>query len=494
MERSFNAPPHPQDSVGVYQQAGREPPRSSSRRAAWVFIAWSRARHKQRKAISPPSTLYDKDIVEVRRGRLAMATAFRWGALGLVRHLFESGTCAGLSDARLLERFVTHRDEAAFAALLARHGSLVLNTCRTVLKDLNAADDAFQATFVLLFRKAGSIRGRDAVGAWLHRVAYRTALEAQSAAARRREVEQAAGRLRGVETRAPDDSGAVLHEEIERLPDRFRLPVVLCDLEGLTRDQAADHLGCTEGALRNRLAKGRDLLRRRLTRRGITGAVPFVAPPSLPESLLATTLRAAAGDASEAVATLVTAAMPGWILGRFWATAVVMLTLALGTAVALWGAGFLVPGGTPPTTRSQPVQAPAAPPRPRRHPLPLSDRRRPPRSPPSPKRSPSTRRCRTEVAPGEARGGPDRSAGRRGTDPRPGRTAYRGRDRPRGGRPGTPGGQVRCVPRRGQAAGQASGRFALHVQGAAGRGSFRRTEGAVVSGETRPGETPPSDP
>ena len=135
-----------------------------------------------------------------------MATAFRWGALGLVRHLFESGTCTGLSDARLLERFVTHRDEAAFAALLARHGSLVLNTCRTVLKDLNAADDAFQATFVLLFRKAGSIRGRDAVGAWLHRVAYRTALEAQSAAARRREVEQAAGRLRGVETRAPDDS------------------------------------------------------------------------------------------------------------------------------------------------------------------------------------------------------------------------------------------------------------------------------------------------
>ena len=318
-----------------------------------------------------------------------MATAFRWGTLGLVRHLFESGTCTGLSDARLLERFVTHRDEAAFAALVARHGSLVLNTCQTVLKDLNAADDAFQATFVLLFRKAGSIRDRDAVGAWLHRVAYRTALEAQSAAARRRDVEQAAGRLRGVETRPPDDSGAVLHEEIERLPDRFRLPVVLCDLQGLTRDQAADHLGCTEGALRNRLAKGRDLLRRRLTRRGITGAVPFVAPPSLPESLVATTLRAAAGDASEAVATLVTAAMRGWILGRFSAAAVVIPILALGTAVALWGAGLRVPGGIPPTTGPQPVQAPAAPPQPRRHPLPLSDRRRPPRSPPSPKRSPS---------------------------------------------------------------------------------------------------------
>ena len=178
-----------------------------------------------------------------------MATAFRSGTLGLIRHLFESGTCTGLSDARLLERFVTHRDETAFAALVARHGSLVLNTCQTVLKDLNAADDAFQATFVLLFRKAGSIRGRNAVGAWLHRVAYRTALEAQSAAARRRDIEQAAGLLRGFETRPPNDSATVLHEEIERLPDRFRLPVVLCDLQGLTRDQAADHLGCTEGSL-----------------------------------------------------------------------------------------------------------------------------------------------------------------------------------------------------------------------------------------------------
>ena len=135
-----------------------------------------------------------------------MATAFRSGTLGLIRHLFESGTCTGLSDARLLERFVTHRDEAAFAALVARHGALVLNTCQAVLKDPNAADDAFQATFVLLFRKAGSIRGRDALGAWLHRVAYRTALEARSAAARRRDVEKAAGRLRAAETRTPDDS------------------------------------------------------------------------------------------------------------------------------------------------------------------------------------------------------------------------------------------------------------------------------------------------
>jgi RNA polymerase sigma factor (sigma-70 family) len=160
--------------------------------------------------------------------------------MDLIRHLFESGTCTGLSDARLLERFVVNEDQSAFAALVARHGAMVLNTCLVVLKDPNAAEDVFQATFVLLFRKAGTIRGRDALGAWLHRVAYRTALEAQSASARRRDVEKAAGLLRPVETRAPDDSAAILHEEIERLPDRFRFPIVLCDLEGMTRAQAAD--------------------------------------------------------------------------------------------------------------------------------------------------------------------------------------------------------------------------------------------------------------
>jgi len=123
--------------------------------------------------------------------------------MGLIRHLFDTGTCTGFSDARLLERFVTHRDEAAFAALVARHGALVMNTCRGVLKDPNAADDVFQATYVLLFRKAGSIRGRDALAAWLHRVAYRTALVAQSAAVRRRDVERAACVLRAAEVEKP---------------------------------------------------------------------------------------------------------------------------------------------------------------------------------------------------------------------------------------------------------------------------------------------------
>jgi RNA polymerase sigma factor (sigma-70 family) len=290
-----------------------------------------------------------------------MVRPFRSGTLGLIRDLFETGTCTGLSDARLLERFVTHRDEAAFAAMVARYGALVLNTCRAVLKDPNAADDAFQATFVLLFRKARSIRGRDALGAWLHRVAYRTALRARAAAARRLDVEKAAGALRVAETRAPDDSAVVLHEEIERLPDRFRLPVVLCDLDGMTRDQAADYLGCTEGSVRGRLAKGRELLRRRLIRRGMTHAVPLVVPAGLPESLVATTLRAAAGEVSGSIATLVKAASRGWLLGRISAAAVAVLTL--GTAAALCGAGLLAPEEAPPTAGPSVAQTPATAPK-----------------------------------------------------------------------------------------------------------------------------------
>lgn len=259
-----------------------------------------------------------------------MATAFRSGTLGLIQHLFDGGTFTGLSDARLLERFVTRRDEAAFAALVVRHGAMVLNTCRAVLKDPNAADDAFQATFVLLFRKAGSIHGRDALGGWLHRVAYRVALQAESDASRRRDVEKAAGALRGAESPPLDDLGAILHEEIERLPERFRIPVVLCDLEGMTRDQAAQRLRWTEGSLRGRLAKGRELLRRRLTRRGITLAVPLAFPTTIPEGLVSATVRAAAVGASETIAALVTAASGAWVLSRSKVAAATLL-LALGT-------------------------------------------------------------------------------------------------------------------------------------------------------------------
>ena len=219
-----------------------------------------------------------------------MATAYRSGALGHIQSLFNEGTYAGLSDARLLERFVAGGDESAFAALVDRHGALVRNTCRAVLKDPDDVADAFQATFVLLFRKAGSIRGGDAMGAWLHRVAYRIALQAQSDAARRHRIEGSAVLARADAPSGRDDLGALLHEEIERLPERFRRPVVLCYLEGMTRDQAADRLRCTEGTVRGRLAKGRELLRRRLERQGLALAIPAAAGEPIPESLVATTV------------------------------------------------------------------------------------------------------------------------------------------------------------------------------------------------------------
>ncbi len=266
-----------------------------------------------------------------------MAATFRSGTAGQIQQLFDGGTCTGLSDARLLERFMTNEDDAAFAALVSRHGALVLNTCQAVLKDPNSASDAFQATFVLLFRKAASIRGRDALGAWLHRVAYRTALQVRAEAARRRDVEKVAGTMRPTATREIDDLGAILHEEVERLPERLRRPVVLCYLEGLTRDQAADYLRCTEGTVRGRLARGRELLRQRLGRRGIALAVPSMASASIPENLVATTVRAAAGGASGSVTAIVAAAARGSAAARL--AAVVGLVLGAGlaaSAIAYW--------------------------------------------------------------------------------------------------------------------------------------------------------------
>ena len=286
-----------------------------------------------------------------------MAAAYRSGALGNIRSLFDEGTYTGLSDARLLERFVACGDESAFAALIDRHGSLVLNTCESVLKDPDSAADAFQATFVLLFRKAGSIRGGDALGAWLHRVAYRTALQVRSDAARRRKIEEVAGLARSAGSADRDDVGAALHEEIERLPERFRRPVVLCYLEGMTRDQAADYLRCTEGTVRGRLAKGRELLRHRLERRGLTLAIPSATGATIPESLVATTVRTAAAGASGPVAALAAATSRGGILARLAAAVVVA---GVGIAVTALAYDSAPPGRPLRGGRIRPAVAPTA--------------------------------------------------------------------------------------------------------------------------------------
>ncbi len=201
-----------------------------------------------------------------------MASASMGATLRQIGRLFGSETVAGLADDQLLDRYVARRDESAFAALVGRHGPMVLGVCRAVLKDSAEVEDAFQATFLVLIRKAETIRGREALGGWLHQVAYRIAIEAGADAALRRAREQSAGELAAMRSESeefPDEMRRILHEEIERLPEHFRLPVVLCDLEGLSRLEAARQLRWTEGTLRGRLARARARLRDRLTHRGL---------------------------------------------------------------------------------------------------------------------------------------------------------------------------------------------------------------------------------
>jgi RNA polymerase sigma factor (sigma-70 family) len=197
-------------------------------------------------------------------------------AVAILRHFrgLAGGHLPGpASDRELLGRFVAGRDEAAFAEVVRRHGALVLGLCRRVLGHPDDAEDAFQATFLTLARKAGSTAWGNSVGGWLYGVARHLALKARAAAARRAAHE---GRAR---PRPPADpladvrlreAQAILDEELARLPEKYRGPIVLCCLEGAARDEAAQQLGWPLATLKSRLEQGRDLLRRRLARRGLT--------------------------------------------------------------------------------------------------------------------------------------------------------------------------------------------------------------------------------
>ena len=199
-----------------------------------------------------------------------------------LRTLFERGTTVGLTDGDLLDRF-TAKDqpgaELAFRALVERHGPHVLRVCRQILGNSADADDAFQATFLILARKAGSIRQGSSLAAWLHGVAAHVATSARSSASRRRRHETQAGAHRPQTTPEPpaDDLRAVVFEELSRLPERYRTAVVLCCLQGLTQQEAAHEAGWPLGTLQSRLARGRDRLRDRLTRRGYAPSVALAA-------------------------------------------------------------------------------------------------------------------------------------------------------------------------------------------------------------------------
>jgi RNA polymerase sigma factor (sigma-70 family) len=188
--------------------------------------------------------------------------------------LFDGEAITGLTDGQLLERFTTSGSEAAeraFAVIVERHGAMVLRTCRSILRDDHDAQDASQATFLILARRGRALWVRDSLGPWLHRVARRVAVHARRAAVRRRAAEQRAARAEDRPSSRADrgDLGAAVHEEIDRLPDRYRIPIVLCDLEGRTYEEAARHLGCPVGTVKSRLARGRERLRDRLSRHGI---------------------------------------------------------------------------------------------------------------------------------------------------------------------------------------------------------------------------------
>ena len=260
-----------------------------------------------------------------------------------------------LTDRQLLEDFLSRHDEVAFAALMRRHGPMVWGVCRRLLPNEADAEDAFQATFVILVRKAASIAQRGAVGNWLYGVAHRTALKAKAMNRKRLAKEQAAGAIsrRATEEEVWQELLPLLDEELSRLPDRYRTVIVLCDLEGLTAREAARQLHCPQGTVASRLARGRALLARRLGRRGpaLSGTVLTAAlargatsagmPPRV---VVAFTTRAAklaaAGQAASALSARVAALTEGvlktMLLTKLRLTTAIVLALAvLGTGTGL---------------------------------------------------------------------------------------------------------------------------------------------------------------
>ncbi len=290
--------------------------------------------------------------------------------------LFEIGVAGDLPDGQLLERFTSgHREaaELAFQALVERHGPMVLRVCRRLLDDPNDAEDAFQATFLVLLRRAASIRDRGSVAAWLHGVALRVASRARVESARRRRIERHGIRPELERNADPDrlDLASVIDEELARLPEKYRAPIVLCYLEGLTHEGAADRLGWPVGTVRGRLSRARDLLRARLTRCGVTASAALAAVGSLaepaqavvPAALREATVRAAAEIASgRAIAAAVSARRRGPGRGGLSPNGLDSRGDGQGALILLGAIGMgLTIFANPPSPR-QPPQAVQAPP------------------------------------------------------------------------------------------------------------------------------------
>jgi RNA polymerase sigma factor (sigma-70 family) len=259
---------------------------------------------------------------------------------------------AGLTDGQLLHDFVSRRAETALAVLVRRHGPMVWGVCRRILRHPHDAEDAFQATFLVLVRKAASIASRDLVANWLYGVAYQTARKARATAARRKERERQLPQLPEAEAAPQDpwqDLQPLLDHELNRLPDKYRTPIVLCDLQGKTRKEAASQLGCPEGTVAGRLARARNLLARRLARRGLpvsgTALAAILAPNAasagVPIAAVSAAIRAASGFAGGGVLSARAVALAEGVLKSMfltklkWAAVVLVLLAALGAGAAV---------------------------------------------------------------------------------------------------------------------------------------------------------------
>jgi RNA polymerase sigma-70 factor (ECF subfamily) len=272
-----------------------------------------------------------------------MATSHRGDLIQHLHRALREGSV--LTDGQLLECYLVRREEAAFVALVRRHGPMVLGVCRRVLGHEQDAEDAFQATFLVLVRKAASVRPREKVANWLYGVAYHTALRARVATAKRRARERRLDDAPEPPAPRPDDPAQelrpVLDLEVSRLPDRYRVPVVLCDLEGKTHQEAARQLGWPVGTVSGRLSRARALLARRLVRHGLAlsaGAVAAAlageASAGVPGSLAGSTVRAAtlvaagqgaAGAVSANAIALAEEVLKAMLLSKLAKTTVVLL-------------------------------------------------------------------------------------------------------------------------------------------------------------------------
>jgi RNA polymerase sigma factor (sigma-70 family) len=295
------------------------------------------------------------------------------GALNALNTLFRIGATREMTDGQLLEHVKARRAgaaEPAFAALVERHGPVVLAVCRSVLRNEHDAQDAFQATFLVLVHKAASLRVDDSLGPWLHTVAFRVARGARAAAVRRERHER-----RRAE-RSPEwvdggggpgtDLAPLLHEEIDRLPERLRAPVVLCDLEGRTHLQAARDLGWPVGTVKSRQSRGRERLRARLARRGVVPSAGLAAVlatdaarAAVPAALANGTVHVAIGAAAQAgavpaqVAALMKGALKAMSMNRL-RRAVLLLALTGGSAAGAWLSAVPAPAGPSPSPAPSP--------------------------------------------------------------------------------------------------------------------------------------------